>query len=63
MTNKVTQTKLAMQRELLLYYTSKKVTSELHKLTNYKRNYTSIMYMKVTTSLCKGVVNQREEQC
>ena len=27
--------------------------SELHKLTNYKSNYTSTMYMKVITSLCK----------
>ena len=49
-------------RELLLCYTSKKITSELHKLTNYKGNYTSTMYMKVTTSLCKEIANQREEQ-
>ena len=60
MTNKFTQTKLATQGSYLCY-TSKKVTSELHKLTNYKRNYTSIMYIKVITSLCKGIVNQREE--
>ena len=40
----------------------KKVTSELHKLTNYKSNYTSTMYMKVTTSLCKGIANQREDK-
>jgi hypothetical protein len=45
-TNKVTQTKLVMQ-ELLLCYISKKVTSKLHKLTSYKSNYTSTMYMKV----------------
>ena len=61
MTNKVTETKLVTQ-ELLLWYTSKKVTSKLHKLTNYKSNYTSIMYIKVITSLCKGITNQREEQ-
>ena len=30
-------------RELLLCYTRKKVTSKLHKLTNYKSNYTSTM--------------------
>ena len=41
MTSKVIQTKLATQRELLLCYTSKRVTSELHMLTNYKSNYTS----------------------
>jgi hypothetical protein len=41
-TNKITQTKLVTQ-ELLLCYTSKKVTSKLHKLTNYKSNYTSII--------------------
>ena len=62
MTNKVIQTKLVTQRELLLCYTSKKVTSELHKLTNYKSNYTSTMYMKIITSLCKEIANQREEQ-
>jgi hypothetical protein len=43
MTNKVTQTKLVTQ-ELLLCYIRKKVTSKLHKLTNYKRNYTSELY-------------------
>ena len=59
MTNKVTQTKLVTQ-ELLLCYTSKKVTRELQKLTNYKSNYTSTMYIKVITSLCKGIANQRE---
>jgi hypothetical protein len=42
-------------RELLLYCTSKKVTSKLHKLTNYKSNYTSTVYMKVNTSLCMGM--------
>ena len=39
-------------RDLLLCYTSKKVTSKLHKLTNYKSNYTRTMYMKVNKSLC-----------
>ena len=43
-------------------YTSKKVTSELHKLTNYKTNYTSTMYMKVIASLCNGDANQWKEQ-
>ena len=62
MTNKVTQTKLVTQ-ELFLCYTSKKVTSKLHKLTNYKSNYTSTMFMKVITSLCKGIANQWEEEC
>ena len=47
---------------LRLCYTSKKVTSKLHKLTNYKSNYTSIMYMKVNTSLCNGDANQREDK-
>ena len=28
-------------------YTSKKVTSKLHKLTNYKSNYTNAMYIDV----------------
>ena len=46
MTNKVTQNQISHATELLLCYTSKKVTSELHKLTNYKSNYTSTMYMK-----------------
>ena len=54
MTNKVTQTKLATQGELLLCYISKKVTSELHKLTNYKSNYTSTMYIKYKYKLVKG---------
>ena len=62
MTNKVTQTKLATQGSYFLSYISKKVTSELHKVTNYKSNYTSIMYMGVIISLCKGITNQREEQ-
>ena len=61
MTNKVTQTKLVMQ-ELLPCYTSKKVTSKLHKLTNYKSNYTSTMYMNVNTSLCKRDANQWEDK-
>ena len=51
MTNKVTQTKLAIQGSYFYATQSKKVTSELHKLTNYKSNYTSTMYMKVNTSL------------
>ena len=45
--------KLSHARELLLCYTSKKVTSKLHKLTNYKSNYTRTMYIKVITSLYK----------
>ena len=53
MTNKVTQTKLATQGSYFLCYTSKKVTSELHKLTNYKGNYTSTMYMKCKYKLVK----------
>ena len=61
MTNTVTQTKLAMQGSYF-YATSKKVTSKLHKLTNYKSNYTSTMYMKVITSLCNEDANPREEQ-
>ena len=31
-----------------------KVTSKLHKLTNYKSNYTSLIYMKVNACLCNG---------
>jgi hypothetical protein len=61
-TNKVTQTKLVTQRELLLCYTSKKVISKLYKLTNYKSNYTSTMYKKVNTNLCWGIVNQRDDK-
>jgi hypothetical protein len=34
----------------------------LHKQTNHKSNYTSIMYMKVITSLCKGIANQGEDK-
>ena len=49
--------RISHTRELLLSYTSKKVTSKIHKLTNYKSNYTSTMYMKVITSLCKGDAN------
>ena len=48
--------------ELLLCYTSKKVTSELHKLTNYKSNYISTIYIKIITSLCKGIANQWEDK-
>jgi hypothetical protein len=62
MTNKVTQTKLVMQRELLLCYTSQKVTSKLYKRNNYKSNYTSTLYMTINTSLCKGDTNQREDK-
>ena len=39
-----------------------KVISKLHKLSNYKSNYTSLIYMKVNASLCNGDANQREEQ-
>ena len=35
-------------------------TSKLHKLTNYKSNYTITIYMKVNTSLCNEDANQRE---
>ena len=45
-------------REILLYYTSKKVTSKLHKLTNYKSNYTSTIYVEVNMCLCMGIENQ-----
>ena len=38
------------------------VISKLHKPTNYKSNYTSTMNMKIITSLCKGIANQRDEQ-
>ena len=62
MTNKVTQNQISHTRELLLCYTSKKVTSELHKLTNYKSNYTSTMCIKVITSLCKVIEKEQEEQ-
>ena len=61
MTNKVTQTE-CHARELFLCYTSKKITSKLHKLTNYKSNYASTMYMNVNTSLCKGDANQQEDK-
>ena len=57
MTNKVTQNQISHVRELLLCYISKKVISKLQKLTNYKSNYTSTMYMKVITSLCKRIAN------
>jgi hypothetical protein len=40
MTNKVIQTKLATQGDTTSY-TSKKITSKLHKQTSYKSNYTS----------------------
>ena len=63
MTNKVTQTELVTQGTYIYATQARKVTSKLHKLTNYKSNYTSIMYMKVITSLCKGIANQQEEQC
>ena len=60
MTNEVTQTKLATQGSYFYATQSKKVTSELHKLANYKSNYTSTMYMKVIISLCNEDANQRE---
>jgi hypothetical protein len=43
-------------------YTSEKVISKLHKLTNYKSNYTSTMYMKVIISLCDGNANQQDDK-
>ena len=58
MTNKVTQTKLATQGSYFYATQSKKVTSKLHKLTNYKSNYTSTMYVKVITSLSNEDANQ-----
>ena len=58
----VIQTKLATQGSYFYATQARKVTSELHKLTNYKSNYTSTMYIKVTISLCKGIANQQEEQ-
>ena len=54
--------RISHARELLLCYTSKKVTSKLHKPTNYKSNYTSTMYVKVNTSLCNGDANQWEDK-
>ena len=62
MTNNIAQNQISHARKLLLCHISKKVISELHKLTNYKSNYTSTMYIKVITSLCEGIANQREEQ-
>ena len=35
---------------------------KLHKPTNYKSNYTSIMYVEVNTSLCNGDANQWEDK-
>ena len=32
----------------------------MHKLTNYKSNYTSTMYMKVIISWCNDDANQQE---
>ena len=32
----------------------RKITSKLHKLTNFKSNYTSTMYMKYKYKLVKG---------
>ena len=60
MTNKVTKTKLATQGSYFYATQAKKLTSKLHKLTNYKSNYTSTMYMKVITSLCNEDANQQE---
>ena len=63
MTNKVTKTKLATQGSYFYAtHTSKKVTNKLYKQTNYKSNYTSTMYMKIITSLCKWDANQREDK-
>ena len=61
MTNSGYASQISYARELLLCYTSKKVTSKLHKLTNYKSNYTSTIYMKVNTSLCMRIANQWED--
>jgi hypothetical protein len=33
---------------------ARKVTSKLHKLANYKSNYTRTIYERVKTSLSKG---------
>jgi hypothetical protein len=41
-TNKATLKPISHARELLLCDTSKKIISKLHKLTDYKSNYTSI---------------------
>ena len=54
MTNKVTKTKLATQGSYFYATQAKKLTSKLHKLTNYKSNYTSTMYMKNKYKLMKG---------
>jgi hypothetical protein len=59
-TKKVTQTKLVTQWELLLCYTSKKVISKLHKLTNYKSNYTKHKYGQVN-KLVSEDANHRED--
>jgi len=34
----------------------------LHKLTNYKSNYTSTIYTKVNKSLCDENVNQQDDK-
>ena len=62
MTNKVTQIELVTQGSYFYATQAKKVTSRLHKPTNYKSNYTSTMYVKVNTSLCNGDANQREDK-
>ena len=62
MTNKVTQTKLVTQGSYFYATQAREVTSKLHKLTNYKSNYTSTIYMKVNTSLCDGNTNQRNDE-
>jgi hypothetical protein len=41
---------------------NKKVISKLHKLTNYKSNNTSTMYVKVITRLCNEDANQWEDK-
>jgi hypothetical protein len=42
--NKVTRTKLVTQESYFYTTQEKKVTSKLHKSTNYKSNYTSTIY-------------------
>ena len=37
------------------------ITSKLHKLTNYKSNYTSTMYMKVIQAYVARKANHRED--
>ena len=53
---------ISYTRELHLCDTSKKVTSKLHKLTNYKSNYTSTIYKIEIQAYVKGNANQREDK-